>query len=330
MRWLTGLVLVLGCLWGGYWFVGKRGFEAATHSWFDTLQAQGKTATNGGLEILGFPNRFDLTVTDLHIADPVTGLDWQAPFFQVLSLSYKPWHVIAAFPPEQRLALLHEAMTIRSGKLQASVVVKPQPSLPLDRLTLAGSEMDLIGDSGWTLQAEALQFASRADESRANWHEVGLNLTNLTPDARLMALFQAALPPQIGLIRADAHLGFTAPIDRLALQTQPRLETIELADLRLEWGTMLVSASGTAKADAAGFTEGDALLRLENWRVALDVAQSMGVLTAENRRLWEQAAQFLSARSNGKETIELPVQFKNGLAFVGPIPVGPAPRFYLQ
>ncbi|MGB3281106.1 MAG: DUF2125 domain-containing protein, partial [Pseudorhodobacter sp.] len=147
---------------------------------------------------------------------------------------------------------------------------------------------------------------------------------------RLMALFQGVLPAQIGLIRADAHLGFTASIDRLALETQPRLDRVELADLRLEWGTMRVGATGTAKADAAGFAEGEALLRLENWRVALDVAQSLGVLSAENRRLWEQAAQYLATRSNGEDTIELPLQFKNGLAFVGPIPVGPAPRFYLQ
>lgn len=330
MRWLTGLVLVLACFWGGYWFVGKRAFEAATHSWFDTLQTNGKIATKAGLEIAGFPNRFDLTITAPQLSDPATGLDWQAPFLQVLSLSYKPWHVIVAFPPEQNLTLPPETMKIRSGKLQTSVVVKPQPSLPLDRLTLVGEMLEILGESGWTLRADALQFATRADESRAGWHEVGLNLTNLTPDARLMALLQGVLPAQIGLIRGDAHLEFTAPIDRSILENQPQLATIELDDLRLEWGTMRVSAKGQAKADAAGFAQGDVVLRLENWRVALDVAQTLGVISAENRKLWNQTAQFLVDGSDDKNTIELPLKFENGLAFIGPIPVGPAPQFYLQ
>lgn len=326
MRWLTGLVVVLGCLWGGYWFVGERGFEAAARGWFATLQDSGKVATHSGLEVHGFPNRFDLTVANPHIGDPATGFDWQAPFFQVLSLSYKPWHVIAAFPPEQRLTLPPEAMMIRAGKLQASLVAKPQPALPLDRLSLVGEAIEAVGDSGWTVKAEALQFATRLDESRVDWHEIGLNVTNLTPDARLMALFEGGLPAQVAVIRLDAHAGFTAPIDRALLTAQPRLAALEIDDLRIEWGKINVTAQGSVAADSAGFAQGEAVLRLENWRMALDVAQSLGLLAADQRQMWDSAAQFLSIQSNGAESLELPLIFKTGLTFIGPIPVGPAPR----
>jgi hypothetical protein len=323
MRWLTGLVLVLGCLWGGYWFVGERGFETAARDWFDTLAASGKVATNSGLEVHGFPNRFDLTVTEPQLADPASGLGWQAPFFQVLSLSYKPWHVIAAFPPEQRLTLPHEGMIVRSGKLQASVVVKPQPALPLDRFTLIGNTIEADGDRGWVVKAETLQFATRLDESRVNRHEIGLNVTNLVPDAALMAVFAGALPSQVGLIRVDAHIGFTGPIDRQALTSPPQIASVELDNLRIEWGQMQVTAQGNVTADAAGFAEGNGVLQLKNWRVALDVAQSMGILSQKDRKLWEQAAMFLAKQS---DSLDLPLQFKNGRSFIGPLAVGPAPR----
>lgn len=323
MRWLTGLVVVLGGLWGGYWFVGERGFEAAARDWFAQAEANGKVATYSALDVNGFPNRFDMTVTDPHFADPASGIEWKAPFFQILSLSYKPWHVIAAFPPEQRLTLPNDAMTIRSGKLQASVVVKPQPALPLDRMTLIGEAVEAVGDRGWVIRADAVQFATRLDESRENAHEIGLNVTNLAPDAALLAVFNGVLPPQVGLIRVDAHLGFTAPVDRQVLVTSPQIERVDLDNLRVEWGTMQVSASGSVVADANGFAQGDAVLRLENWRVALDVAQSMGILSAQDRQLWDQAGQFLAKQS---DSLELPLQFMNGSSFVGPFAVGPAPR----
>ncbi|WP_028913889.1 DUF2125 domain-containing protein [Pseudorhodobacter ferrugineus] len=326
MRWLTGLVMLLGCLWGGYWFVGERGFEAAAKGWFATLQDSGKVAEYSDLSVQGFPNRFDLTVTDPHFADPATGFNWQAPFFQVLSLSYKPWHVIAAFPPEQRLVLPREAMTIRSGKLQASVVAKPQTSLPLDRLAVVGQALEVVGDKGWTVKAETVQFATRLDESRAHWHEVGLNLGTLTPDAGLTALFGGVLPAQIALIRLDAHVELTAPLDRTALAAKPQIAAVELDDLRIDWGTMGVAVTGSIVADAAGFAEGDAVLRLENWRVALDVAQATGLLAPDQRRTWERAAQFLAKSTDGVDTLELPLRFANGLTLIGPLPVGPAPR----
>jgi len=326
MRWLTGFVMLLGCLWGGYWFVGERGFEAAAKGWFATLQANGKGASYTDLAVHGFPNRFDLTVTDPHFSDPVTGFDWQAPFFQVLSLSYKPWHVIAAFPPEQRLVLPPEAMTLRATKLQASVVAKPQTSLPLDRLSLVGEALEAVGDRGWTVRAETVQFATRLDESRVNWHEIGLNIGNLTPDPALTAQFGAVLPPEVAVIRVDAYVGMTAPIDRMVLETRPQIAALDLSDLRIEWGTLGVTATGKVVADSAGFAEGDAVLQLENWQVALDVAQSMGLLAPDQRQLWERAAQFLAKQSDGPDTLELPVRFANGLTLIGPLQVGPAPR----
>jgi hypothetical protein len=326
MRWLTGFVMLLGCLWGGYWFVGERGFEAAAKGWIATLQDNGKGASYSDLAVHGFPNRFDLTVTDPHFSDPVTGFDWQAPFFQVLSLSYKPWHVIAAFSPEQRLVLPPEAMTIRATKLQASVVAKPQPSLPLDRLSLVGEAVEAVGDRGWTVRAETVQFATRQDESRVDWHEIGLNISNLTPDAALVAQMGGVLPPQVALIRVDAHVGMTAPIDRKVLETHPQIAALDLDDLRIDWGTMGITAKGKFVVDTAGFVEGEAVLRLENWQVALDVAQSMGILAPDQHKLWERAAQFLAKQSDSPDTLELPLRFANGLTLIGPLPVGPAPR----
>jgi hypothetical protein len=326
MRWLTGLVMVLGCLWGGYWFLGERTFETGARGWFTTLQQDGKIATNSGLAVHGFPNRFDLTVTDAHFADPATGFDWQLPFFQVLSLSYKPWHVIVAFPPEQRLALPPVAMTLQTTKMQASVIAKPQPALPLDRLTLIAEALALTGDAGWQVAAETLQFATRLDESRSNWHDIGLNIANLTPDRSVSALTNGLLPEQLAVIRLDAHVGLTGPIDQGVLVSKPLISAVELDNLHLEWGPLRITAKGSVVADAKGLAQGSAVLELENWRLALELAEKAGLLPDGQRPLWEQAAAFLAQPASGDDAIALPLTFQNGQTAIGPLIISSAPR----
>ena len=330
MRWLTGLVVVLGCLWSGYWFIGARGFEAGAMGWFAKMEAAGKIARYQALEVQGFPNRFDLTVTAPEIGDAASGIIWQAPFLQILSLSYKPWHVIAAFPPEQRITLPPKAMTVQAGKLQASVVVQPVPALPLDRLVLVGEDLVALGDSGWDLRAASVQFATRQDATRADMHEIRLDVTDLQPDARLVAVMGGVLPDRISLLRMDAVAGFTAPIDRMLLQTRPQVAQLILNDLRVTWGDMSVAAQGSVIADTAGFAEGEVRLRVENWQVALDVAEAMGLIATKDRKLWDQAATFLALGSGGDTAIELPLQFRGGETWIGPLAVGPAPRLQLQ
>ena len=223
MRWLTGLVVVLGCLWCGYWFLGARGFEAGAEHWFTNMEAAGKVARYQALDVNGFPNRFDLTVTEPQIGDPASGITWQAPFLQILSLSYKPWHVIAAFPPTQQITLPYDAVTVQSGKLQASVVVQPVPTLPLDRSVVIGEDLVALGESGWDIRAASMHFATRLDATRADMHEIGVEVTGLQPDARLTAALGSVLPDQISLLRVGVSAGFTAPIDRMLLQSRPQI-----------------------------------------------------------------------------------------------------------
>ncbi|MDZ4134328.1 MAG: DUF2125 domain-containing protein, partial [Paracoccaceae bacterium] len=111
MRVLLAVVLGLAMLWGGYWFVGARALEQGGAAWFADQTAQGRIAMRDSFGVRGFPNRFDLTVEGLRLADPATGYGWQAPFVQIFSLTYKPWHIIAALPPEQQFQTPGQAIT---------------------------------------------------------------------------------------------------------------------------------------------------------------------------------------------------------------------------
>jgi hypothetical protein len=326
MRALTALVVILGGLWCGYWFIGARSYDAAAQAWLTQFQASGRQADVAAMQVNGFPNRFDLTVTSPRLSDPATGLSWETPFFQVLSLSYKPWHAILAFAPEQRLTTPYGTFTLQAEKLQASVIAQPVPALPLDRVTLIGDNVTATGDTGWQVGAQALRFATRRATGGENAHDIALTLTDLTPDPELLAQFGTLLPPQIALIRLDATTDFTAPIDRFALQTRPQIAAIDLGEFRVDWGDIGVSAKGRITPDSAGFAEGTVNISLENWPLVLDLAQSMGVIAANDRKMWDQAAGFLAMTSADKTRIELPLTFANGQAMIGPLAVGTAPK----
>lgn len=324
MRALIWATMLMGGLWSGYWFVGKTSVERVVQAFFQEAPAQGLIAENSGISILGFPSRFDLTVTSPRLADPRSGVEWQAPFLQVFSLSYKPWHIIAAFPPEQTLSTAGQDVTITSEKLQASVVVTPNTALTLDRATLVGSGIALRSSFGWQAMADELRFALRQDPSRSNTHEIGLDLNRLQPDPAFLALLPQ-MPTRVEKLHLDAFVGFDAPIDRFAGQTRPRPEFLEIKEAGLNWGDLSFFAKG--RLDLVDATpEGRLDLRIENWRDMMPFLAVSGAIKPEVLPTVETMLTTLAQQSGDPEVLDLPLIFAGGQMRLGPLPLGPAPR----
>ena len=110
MKFLLGLVTALAVLYGGYWFVGQRAVERGAAAAFDQMAADGWEATHAGISTIGFPSRFDTTVTAPRLVDMATGVGWEAPWIQVFALSYLPNEVIALFPEEQAIRRIEHAI----------------------------------------------------------------------------------------------------------------------------------------------------------------------------------------------------------------------------
>lgn len=320
LLWVTGLLAVL---YSGYWFVGQRAVQSGAEAFFAT-PPDGLVAENAGLNVSGFPSRFDLTVTDLHLADPRRDIDWRAPFVQVFSLSYRPWHVIAAFAPLQTFGLREQTLTLTNEKLQASVIVTPGTALALDRTTVVGTGLGATSDAGWALTAEAVRFATKIDPSLANTHEIGLEVTKLTPDPALATLMPN-LPPVIDLIRLDAFATFSAPIDRFAGQTRPDLTALSIKEGAFNWGTLQAGAAGDLTV-VAGVLDGRLALSVRGWRDLVPLAVTTGAIKPEVAATVTNVIAAFAASSGDPEVLEMPLVFSNGRMSLGPIPLGPAPR----
>ncbi len=328
MRALLVVIHVATALWSGYWFVGSRALERGVVAWFDAPSAQGLQTSHQGVAVQGFPNRFDLTVTEPRLADPARGLSWTAPFVQVFAMTWKPWHLIAALPESQTVALPDQTVAVTSSQLRGSVVVDPDTNLTLDRLTLEGDNLRLSSDRGWAGAAARLLVATRRDAADAATHEVFAEATSITPDQnfRMEMKSVSALPELIDRVRIDAKAGFSAPIDRFAGQTRPVLQRLDLREASVTWGAFSLSAKGGVQPDPQGLAEGRIDIRVAPWRDLVPVLVAAGLVTPEVAPTVTRAMELLAQQGPDPEVLEVPLVLAGGRMALGPIPLGPAPR----
>ena len=328
MRLLIVAVLVLGGLWGGYWFVGSSALETATVAAFAAARDEGRVARYSSLSVEGFPSRFDLTINDIALGDPAAGIIWRAPFAQVLALSYTPYHIIAALPHSQTVELPGETLTLRSAKMEGSVIFVPTPALRLRTTTFIADSPALSSTAGWQVGLRQARFAARPVVGRDNAYEIGFEALDIAPGASLRATLDPAgtLPDAAEVIHIDADLAFDAPLDRHAGERPPQLTALTLRDAHATWGPLSLFASGSLTVDATGRPEGRLTLRARNWRGMVAIAVALGALKPEIAPTVDNMLAELAKGSPDLRTVELPLVVRDGWMSFGPIPLGPAPR----
>lgn len=322
MRGLIWLVVLASLAWGGYWFVGSRALEKGAVAWFASQNDNGLIAENENLSVRGFPNRFDLTVTEPLLLDPDTGYGWRAPFVQLFALSYQPWKVIAAFPPEQTISVPGQDIAITSAKLQASASLAPSSPIGVERSVLVGDAVSASSTMGWSVSAQTLRLATRALDADGLDQEIGLEALEVTPDPSLAAALPD-LPPTLSKMRLDAIVGFLPGQDGDA---PPRVSGIDVKEVLITWGDFALFGKGRIAANDQGVGEGRIELRLTNWRLVLPLAVASGAISAEALPTWERALGLLAQQSGDGSDLVLPLTMQQGRMSLGPVPIGPAPR----
>ena len=299
MRTLFFVVAVLAALYAGYWFVGSSQVETRAEAALADLAAEGWQVDYESLNTTGFPSRFDTTLTELDLASPDGSCAWEAPFVQVFALSYRPNRVIAVWPTEQRLTVAGQPLVVSAQGLRASAAFGLSGDLPLDHATVESGLSAVEADAGWGFGLDRLLAAIRRAGPKPNSYDIYLEANGLRP---------AAVSANIGLLRLDTQVTLEAPLDR-RLQDAPQLVALRIKEARLAQGDVALTATGELAPDAQGFLAGTVTLRAENWRGLLDLLAAAGVLVYDQAPL---VASALEQLAGGRETIEVPVTFRDG------------------
>jgi len=330
MRFLTILVITVSLLYSGYWFVGSRAVQNGTETALNDLRADGWIVEVGDVNTRGFPSRFDTTVSEVFLASPGDGFSYRAPFVQAFALSYAPYEVIAAFPPEQKVRFGLQTIDVLSTDLRASAAVRTSTSAALDNVTLESADLSMVSDFGWDLAAKKVLAAMRQAASGDSTYDVFLDTDDVTlPKAITDAIGgQTPLPPQIASIEVDVQATLDKPIDRFAFEAgavAPRPVTLKLRRLTADWGTAQLSGSGELSIAADGAPDGRVTLEITSWDQLIGALVALGVVEAGIAPTLQNMANTLA---QGNESLSVPISFQNGFMSVGPLPLGPAPKFF--
>ena len=336
------LLLVFAALgWGLYWFVGAQATERGLAAWFDARRAEGWTATAATLDTNGFPNRFDTTFRTLELSDPETGVGWSAPWFQILSLSYRPTEVIAVWPEEQELRLPRETLGVDATRMIGSLALGVTPALPLQRLVIEGEAADLASSRGWTAAVAAAQVALRESpvalrkspaDTDAPVYDLAVSLTDFAPESAELARLRdlVGLPEVIETLTAELTVTFDKGWDITAIEDRrPQPRAIEITALTARWGDLALAGTGQIAVDETGIGTGEMALEATNWRDIVALAEASGALPANRAPLVRGALETLASLAGDPERLDVPLRFSSGFVLIGPVPLVAAPRFVL-
>jgi hypothetical protein len=281
----------------------------------------------GGIRVTGFPNRFDTMVDGPALSFPASGTTLSAPFLQVFALSYRPNQIVVAFPETARLTGPLGDADIAADNARASATFDPGLDLALDHANVVIEGLS-IESAGRTLSAGRLLAASRipADAESGRVQNIGVTLDEIRlPDTLAEQLGGATL---IDGARLDATVTLAEPITRANWSGEPvEVQSIRIDTLEIDWGDVGVDASGTLDVGADGYLLGELTAAVENWPRALEIAAGAGLLPPDQVSTVQRGLSLLAGLSGSASRIELPLTFREGQAWLGPVPVGEAPRF---
>ena len=321
LRVLMVVAVLAATAWGAYWFVGSRALDRTVTQVLDGHPA----FTAEAHRVRGFPNRFDLTLTEPRLQSGA--FRWQAPFLQVFALSYRPHHLIVVLPHDQQASIAGQEAVLQSEDARASLVMTPGRMLPLERMALVMQVARLQID-GRSHVADALRIASRSEDARL--HEAVIEIEAAFPDPALMDALDpdGHWPRRFDVLRLDGQVQFDRPLDRAALTgSQPRPTAAQLTGARARFDEVDLVAEGVVEADEAGRLSGPVKLTVTGWPTLLQRLAEAGMIDPDQAGFLRPMLAGM-AESDNPERIQLELTLRDGAIAVGPVTLARIPPLF--
>lgn len=352
MRTLTILVILIAVVFGGAWYAGETwlGNRAAE------VVASSPQVNAESVTPLRNPTRLGLHMDQLDYGDETSG--FSTPGVDVYAPVTSPNTLTVDLPTEMelRIAGVPTALTLAGGKARASIsptheMTIRKAGIEAENLAMNGAE--LFASLG--IEAQLVHMGGNQPLRSAGAYDIDIALT----DAVVAGL------PQALDIDGSVKLWLTSLPGQATLEgnAPPPMPTgFETRDLRFTFGDAEATLIGRIEADAEGYAAGQAAFYTEDASKFIDAAVNAGLIpsggvmmarallnnlsggaddelpeTAEDAQTAAGAAPDpgpvaedgpISFPRAAKGQIRLPLILENGRIFLGPVPIGTAPRLF--
>jgi len=321
--------LILGGLaWTGWWYAVATGQEQALEGWFDKRAEVGWQAEHGEIRLTGFPLRLDRRIPDIRLADPEAGWAWAAPFLRIESGPVTPTRFSVSWPKRQSFAVPGERAEIQTESLRTELAVRPEKALDLVRATVEAARLDIAAQSGWEAGAAVVEarLAARANDPG---YDLWLDAKRATLPRPLMVRIDplGLAGRELERIVLDGAAVFTRPLDRRLIEdARIGLQELTLRRAHLQWGEIRLELAGAIRVDEAGYPVGELDVTAQHWREIVAMARRSGVIGADMAKALESGLRLVAALGGDAERLDATLRLEDGRVWLGPMPIGQAPR----
>ncbi|MFC3616205.1 DUF2125 domain-containing protein [Lutimaribacter marinistellae] len=330
---LVRVLLILAALWSLYWFAAAYGLRSSVSNWFAAREAEGWQADYADLATSGFPLRHLTTLTAPALADPATGTAWRADWLTFDSPAIWPGRQTLRFADTpQRLSYFDQTAVIEAQGMSAELHLAPGVALELERMALTSGPWALRQEGGPLAEAQSLTL-EMVQTDDAPTYRIAASAEAFTPGDGLRRMLRptSALPRSFETAQAEMTVTFDKPWDRTALEERrPQPQAVDLRLAELHWGELRLFATGSLSIDEQGIPTGEVAIKAENWREMLAMAQAAGALPPQAVEPAARVLGMLAGLGGNPKALDAQLNFREGFVALGPIPLGPAPRFILR
>ena len=334
---LVALVLLLA-LAGAYtvfWWIAAGRIEDDIANWARTARAQKIDATWKSIAVAGFPFSFRVELDTAALRDGAVSPPPELRI-PVLAGVARPWNFanwrLAA--PQGLAAELAGAggrpplkLAAKTGTGAASIDVETGTTLWLEL-------MNASADAGDRIEAGSADCWVILPPNPPRTHADPT--VGIAADLRRIRLPAATRP--LGDTIDELALGITlkgvlpsGPLAQMATAWRDAGGTIELDNLRLSWGGLGATATGTIALDRELQPIGGFSGAIEGYDQILTALVQSGGMRASDAGLARLALTMLAkAGPDGRPQIATSFTIQNGQMFLGPAKLGPAPRIAWQ
>lgn len=314
--WLGIAVVIVCVVYSAAWSYAAGEIRTRLAAFMANAQASGMTLECGGMEIEGFPFRFELFCSKPGFADLGRGGKAQAEALRSAAQVYAPWHIVwEADGPLSGTLASGETFVLNWQTLQSSLELKTGG---LERSSLAADGLDLTRPADGTvglLKAGAAHGEGHIRQNGDNLdaalllRDVSLMPANLPALPRFSASLEATLAGKAGAL--DGRIGGDALLKSVKGELQRAVVDLGEGRVATISGPFEIDESGLISGklaiEAEKFTEWQPLLAAALPEKADAIATGMGAVRG-------------MADRNG--TVRANIVLDKGAVLLGFIPLG--------
>lgn len=330
---LINIVIVLGLAWSAWWYSAGFLLRHSIQGWFTTQQTRGWQADFGDMRTTGYPLRHITTLSGPALADPATGIAWQADWLNLDSPAIWPGRQDLYFAnTPQRLSYFDQTAVVNAQDMVARLHLHPGFALALDRMDLTIGPWQVSTEDGDVMKAGSLVLAM-VQTDQPETYQFDIDATGFTPGAGLLGRlnYNRNPPASFETLTLDMTVRFDRVWDGKALdQRRPQPVRIDLKLAEASWGVLRLMVAGKVDVDATGIPTGEVAIKAENWRTMLDMALAAEAIPLPAINTVETLLTTLAGLTGNPKSLDVKLTLRDGKISFGPIPLGSAPRLILR